>query len=145
MELRGWIRGGTQQLGKVKIPDSEWGSSRRGSNSTEASEQVLSLRNPQTGILPGASKGLSQRGTQRGAISPGTPLFMRGRVRLPQLNPKQGTPMVHTSPAGTQHQLPTLRPQPSLSLLDPGLVHARGAAGGEAPGDCFGGRLGAAF
>lgn len=83
------------------------------------------------------------RGTQMGATSRG-PFSRWGRTRRPA-EPKAGPGP--DAPAGVSCRDPESAPTPAPalpSLLDPGLVHTGGAAGGEAPGHGFGRCLGAA-
>lgn len=120
MELRGWIRGGTQQLEKVQFHSQNWcllGD--RGAGATAL------------GVWAGSSCLPSE--TAKEAFSRETPP-KSGSERQ-----SAGTSQVGTPPTGPSINLPTTH------LLYPGLVHAGGTAGGEPPGEGFGRGLGAAI
>lgn len=114
MELRGWILGGTQQLAKVKIPDSEQGSARkwgRGMRALGSLSRFCPSETPEDSWL----QGFSQRGIQMGPIT-GTPSFY-GASEMPQLNPKQGMDSTHISfrdLISTSHSAPHPHTDPYL-------------------------------
>lgn len=128
MELRGWIRGGTQQLGEVKIPDSEWGSARRWGRGMRA-----------LGSLNGFCSSEAPRTSRRRLLSKRTvlkrhsdrgfhrhPLFIWARARLPSgtlSREPDGTHRMHTScrhPASACCPLPSPQLSLVLTLSGPG-------------------------
>lgn len=113
MELRGWIRGGTQQLGEVKIPDSEWGSARRwgrGMRALGSLNGFCSSEAPRTSRRRLLSKRtVLKRHSDRGFH--GHPLFIWARARLPS-----GT--LSREPDWYPHDAHLLQ-APSISLLPP--------------------------
>lgn len=118
MELRGWIRGGTQQLAKVKIPDSEWGSARRWRRGMRALGSLSRFCPSETPRFLEILLDKGRHSDKRYHRKPLTPLHGAGRDSPIKPLAENGlVSTIHTSPAGAQYQLPILHPGPPSPYL----------------------------